>query len=433
MKIFLIDDDTFALNFLTRKLLRAGQADLSSFTNAHVALAAITDATTAIDLVFCDLQMPDMDGVEFVRHLVALGYGGCLAIVSGEDGRILRTVEKLAAAHGLRIVGALSKPASTVELAAVLERAAARPAPNGGPAQEAYPVDELRDALARGELINHYQPKIDLASGKVVGVEALVRWLHPREGLVFPDRFVSTAEQHGLIRELTATILVSALRQARRWHDEGLLLHMAVNVSMDDLVVLDFPDFVLSQAISARVPLTSLVLEVTESRLMADPVVPLDILTRLRLKRVGLSIDDFGTGHSSLAQLRDIPFDELKVDRGFIHGANRDPSLRAIVEGSVGMAREMGMRTVAEGVEDADDWDFVHDVGFDVAQGYFIAKPMPAAQLRAFIANWDERFRNLPRVRTNTSRPLNKGNGPAEYGPHIKERLASVSASLGFV
>lgn len=166
---------------------------------------------------------------------------------------------------------------------------------------------------------------------------------------------------------------------------------------MDNLGALDFPDFVAGEAAAAGVPLTSLVLEVTESRLMADTLAPLDILTRLRLKHIGLAVDDFGAGHSSLAQLRDIPFDELKVDRGFIHGAHGDPALRAIVDGSVGMARQMGIRSVAEGIEDIDDWHYVRAAGFDLGQGYFFGKPMPANEVPPGIEVWRRRHEALER------------------------------------
>jgi EAL domain-containing protein (putative c-di-GMP-specific phosphodiesterase class I)/FixJ family two-component response regulator len=387
MKMLLLDDDPFALALLTRQLSLAGHDDVVGFLDAEQALKAVGTAAGAIELLFCDLQMPGMDGVEFVRHLVAQGYAGGLVLVSGEEPRIVQTVQKLAAAHQLRVLGALAKPVLPAELRVVLGRAAASLGSPKRPVHEPIAVDELRAALVRGELINHYQPKVDLRSGEVVGVESLVRWTHPTHGLVFPDRFVQTAEQHGLIDALTATVLRGALGQARRWRDEGTNLHVAINVSMDNLRSLDFPDFVAAEARGAGVPLTSLILEVTESRLMTDPLAPLEILARLRLKHIGLAIDDFGTGHSSLSQLRDIPFDELKVDRGFIHGAHRDSSLRAIVEASVAMARQMGIRTVAEGVEDEEDWCYVRRAGFDMAQGYYIAKPMPGAQVTRWIAD----------------------------------------------
>lgn len=219
-------------------------------------------------------------------------------------------------------------------------------------------------------------------------MEALVRWHHPRDGLVFPDSFIALAEEHGLIDALTHRVLAMALQQARQWREAGLTLQMAVNISMDNLAALDFPDVVVQMAQESETALSSLVLEVTESRLMKDLRAPLDILTRLRLKRISLSIDDFGTGHSSLAQLRDIPFNELKLDRSFISGADKDPSLRAIVEATLAMAHQLGMKVVAEGVEDRADWDFLRALGCDVAQGYFIARPMLGHDIPLWHQRW---------------------------------------------
>jgi EAL domain-containing protein (putative c-di-GMP-specific phosphodiesterase class I) len=187
------------------------------------------------------------------------------------------------------------------------------------------------------------------------------------------------------------------LQQTRLWLDSGINLQVAVNVSTDNLNALEFPDFVEAAAKETGVSLSSLVLEVTESRLMSDSVAPLDVLTRLRLRRVGLSIDDFGTGHSSLVQLRDLPFDELKIDRSFVRGACHDKSLKAIVEASVHMAQQLGMKTVAEGVEDLLDWNFLRECGCDVAQGYFIGRPMTPAELPGWIAEWESRRPTLVR------------------------------------
>ena len=239
--------------------------------------------------------------------------------------------------------------------------------------------------------MNHYQPKVDLASGRIVGVETLVRWRHPEDGIVYPDQFIDVAEENGLINDLTRNVLVNALCDGSSWENKGVPVHLAVNVSMDNLTALEFPDFVACAIEVTGFPVTRLMLEVTESRLMRDPLAALDILTRLRLKRVGLSIDDFGTGHSSLAQLRDIPFTELKVDSSFVHGACRDASLQAILCASLRMAGQLNMRAVGEGVEDRDDWDFLQATGCQLAQGWFIGKPMPAEQLPAWVADWEQR------------------------------------------
>ncbi|MDP1680458.1 MAG: EAL domain-containing response regulator [Burkholderiales bacterium] len=393
MKILLIDDEPFALKLLSHQLEQLGFVDVISREHAADAMALLEFGTEAVGLILCDLQMPGMDGVEFIRQLVRIGYVGGLVLVSGEDERILQTAEKLSKAHRLNVFGTLQKPVSPEQLRQVLNKHPLRAAARA--ARKTYAPEELWRAITGGKLVNYYQPKVDLASGAVTGVETLVRWRHPEDDLVLPDQFIATAEEHGLIDELTRVVLTNALRQARIWQDAGLHLRVAVNVSMDNLGSLEFPDFVARAAAKAGVPPTSLVLEVTESRLMKNPQAVLDILTRLRLKRIGLSIDDFGTGHSSLAQLRDIPFDELKIDRSFVHGASRNSSLRAIFEASLGMARQLGMKTVAEGVEDREDWDFLRAAGCDIAQGYFIAKPMPAADLTGWLAEWEARYGKL--------------------------------------
>lgn len=394
MKVLLVDDDRFALKLLTRLLANYGFGNIVTHEHAADAVALLEFDNQAFDLILCDLQMPGMDGVEFIRQLVRIRYAGGLVLVSGEDTRILQTAEKLSKAHRLNVLGALKKPVSPEQLQQVLKNhhlpAAMWPA-----ASKTYAREALSQAITGDELVNYYQPKVDLVSGSVTGVETLVRWRHPVDGLVYPGQFIGMAEETGLIDDLTRIVLSGALRQARIWQDAGLHLCVAVNVSMDNLISLEFPDFVAQAVRQAGVPPTSLLLEVTESRLMKDPLAALDILTRLRLKHISLSIDDFGTGHSSLAQLRDIPFDELKVDRGFVHGAGRDPSLRALFEASLGMARQLGMKTVAEGVEDREDWDFLRLAGCDTAQGYFIARPMPGEELPCWIDDWDDRYRQF--------------------------------------
>lgn len=390
-RVLIVDDDRFILRLLARQFESIGIPEVHCFERTPEAVAHLTCASTSEDLVLCDLQMPEMDGVQFVRELARIGFAGGVVLVSGENERILHTAEKLASAHGLRVLGALHKPLAPAQLRHVLELHAARTATPPRAVRRTYGADEVRRAIAERQLVNHYQPKVDVATFKLAGVETLVRWRHPDDGLIYPDQFITTAEHSGLIDELMMAVLEGALAQARIWHGAGLPLHVAVNVSMENLASLDFPDFVAREAARAGVPVSSLVLEVTESRLMCDPRKPLDVLTRLRLKHIGLSIDDFGTGHSSLAQLRDIPFDELKIDRSFIHGAWREAALGVIVEASLGMARQLGMKTVAEGVEDRDDWNFLRAAGCDLAQGYFIGRPMPAEDLASWMSAWDAR------------------------------------------
>jgi EAL domain-containing protein (putative c-di-GMP-specific phosphodiesterase class I) len=397
MKILLVDDDPFVLKLLSTQLRTFGpkHVEVVCHDSGQAALGLL-EQDNSVGIVFCDLQMPEMDGVEFVRHLVRLSYAGSLVLFSGENSRTRQAVEQLARAHGLHVLGTLGKPVTTESLLRLLNAAIPEPKhPDTTPQAPLYAPADLQLAIRRGELRNYYQPKVELATGRVAGLEVLVRWQHPRDGLVMPCHFVPMSEEHGLVNSLGVEVLREALRDLRRWLDAGHQFDLAVNVPIDGVSSLDYPDFLVDQARAAGVPLHHLVLEITESRLMDNPQVQLDVLTRLRLKQVRLSIDDFGTGYSGLTQLRNLPFDELKIDRSFVHQATHIPSLRAILEASLGLARELGLRTVAEGVEDREDWDLLNASGCDMAQGYFIAKPMPGEEVDGWLAKWEVRRRTL--------------------------------------
>lgn len=393
LKIMLLDDESMMLKLHARMLENQGYTAITLCSSGQTALDLIDGSSERPNLILMDLNMPEMDGIEFVRHLVERKFVGSLVLISGEDERMLQTAEKLVQAHRISVLGHLQKPVSAQALMALLEKWA--PAAEGKQmaAKKSYSADEVRTAIVNGELVNYYQPKVAVDTGQVVGVETLVRWRHPTAGMIFPDQFIGVAESNGLIDDLTRVVLSSALAQAKEWQGAGLALKVAINVSMDNLASLDFADYVAGQSVAFGVAPRDVVLEVTESRLIGDLRSPLEILTRLRLKRFKLSIDDFGTGHSSLVQLRDIPFDELKIDRSFVHRACADETLRAIFDASLSLAKQLNMDVVAEGVEDAADWQFLRETGCNLAQGYFIGRPMPAADLPAWMDAWKARVR----------------------------------------
>jgi len=309
IKILILDDDTFMLKLLTRMLTKQGYTTVSACDNGRDALKRIDNADTCPDLILLDLNMPDMDGIEFVRYLVDRNYHGNLVLVSGEDERMLKTAEKLVHAHKIPMLGYLHKPVNPEKLSEILQKWEPYSATNQQQSdKKIYSAAEIQSAISNHELVNYYQPKVSVATGDVIGVETLVRWYHPEDGLILPDRFIHIAEQHGLINDLTGLVLRQALAQAKIWHRSGQVLRVAINVSMDNLTSLDFQDLVVKLVTENGLPPQKITLEVTESQLMgSDTRIPLEILTRLRLKRFHLSIDDFGTGHSSMAQLRDIP------------------------------------------------------------------------------------------------------------------------------
>jgi EAL domain-containing protein (putative c-di-GMP-specific phosphodiesterase class I) len=262
-----------------------------------------------------------------------------------------------------------------------------------GPALKIYSRDEIEGGIRRREMFNHYQPKVCLRTGDLLGVECLARWQHPEDGLVPPGLFIGVAERTGLIDDLARVTIAAALSEMHDLSLSGLKLKLSLNVSASLLSTMDFAGFVAAEASRASLSPRNVCLEVTESQIIADPRTPLEVLARLRILGFGLSIDDFGTGYSSFAQLSNIPFDELKIDRQFVHRASADPTARAIYDCSLALARSLPIRSVAEGVEDRADWDLVRSTGCDEAQGYLIARPMEASALPAWHKEWKARRR----------------------------------------
>jgi diguanylate cyclase (GGDEF)-like protein len=260
-------------------------------------------------------------------------------------------------------------------------------------------VEQLRAGMARGELVLHYQPKLDVELDLVTGVEALVRWQHPERGLLYPVAFVDLAEAFGLMSELTRRVLDAALLQCRAWQDAGVHVTVAVNVSPSDLVDELFPNEVAKLLTRYRLPSSSLVLEVTESLLMEDRERAAGVLTRLRDSGVGIAIDDYGTGYSSLAYLAELPVTELKLDRSFIASMTGSRRSTAIVTSTLQLAHALGLVLVAEGVEDQATVEALTELGCDVLQGYHLSRPLPPDQLTA----WLEARTRCPRDVTATA------------------------------
>ena len=247
-------------------------------------------------------------------------------------------------------------------------------------------IGELRGALEREELVLYYQPQLTLSSGRVLAVEALVRWQHPQRGLIPPDEFIPLVQETGLIKPLTHYVLDRALRQCRTWMDSGRPMRVAVNLAMRNLIDADLPDDVAALLKLNGVSADLLMLEITESAVISDPLRTEAVLVRLAKMGVRLSVDDFGTGYSSLTYLTRLPIHEIKIDRSFVTNMISSADKEVVVRSTIDLARNLGKQVVAEGVETAGVLERLERLGCHLVQGYYVSRPLPAEELDAWLA-----------------------------------------------
>ncbi len=360
-----IEDVARDAGFETERVL-----DGASFPQRYLAFAP--------SAVVLDLNLPGADGIELLRFLAAQKSKAKILLISGGDPRVLASARRLGGDLGLEAVGALQKPLGVEELEAFLASAAGKEA--------IVTQAELAAALEHGEFVLHYQPKARLRGGatpsyEIDGCEALLRWHHPRHGLITPNAFIPLAEEKGLIGSLTDYEFREAVTQAASWHREGLMLNVSVNLSPHLLTDLAIPERLHALVRENGVDPARITVEITETAAMADVTTATEILTRLRLKGFGLSIDDFGTGYSSLVELYRMPFNELKIDRCFITELDSDPEAQKIVRVIALLGHELGLTLCAEGVESEAAMTRLCTEGCERAQGYLIGRPVSAKEL----------------------------------------------------
>ncbi len=426
LHVLVVDDEPFVLNLTKRMLVSMGVKRISLAENGHEALRIVDASPEPPDVIVCDLNMPGMDGIELVRHLGEQQVSSGLLLVSGADERVLQTVEALARSHDLQVLGSLEKPIKPEPLKHFLS--AYDPTHRIARVIQPITAHELEEGLENDALHVVFQPKIRVATRSLVGVEALARWRHLERGTLGPGAFVPLAEELGKIETLTDALFAGAMAQAGEWRAAGLELQVAVNVSVDVLDSLDLPERLVACAEAEGVNPSQVIIAVTESRLMKDPRAPVEVLTRLRLKGIGLSIDDFGTGHSAMETLKRIPFSEVKIARGFVHGATDDPATRAILESSVALGKTLGLTVTADGVETQEDWDLVVALEVDIAQGHFVAEPMSGEELLSWSSRWAGELQELPvspGVRTPPAAAETAAVEPADTEP-IPRKLAAI-------
>lgn len=386
--VLVVDDDPLLCELVRSYFNRTGTAQVIVANNGQQALDFVEQCTNPFDLILLDLKMPIMDGIQFLRHMYQRDYHGAIGIISGESAAVLNLAMQLAKKHGLNVVGHLTKPLNPTLLDALISapRESQRGTVDDG--SITLTAGDLEIALRNRNIVAYYQPQMDAITGDLVGVEALARWQHPRLGVVPPGLFVSIAEEHGLMPLLTERMIENAIGDVEAL--EGVYRDITVSINLGAAVLANtaLPNNIATMVDRCGKKRAQFIFEVTESKLIDDSIDSMEVLARLDLLGFQLSLDDFGTQYSNIEQLKQYPFQELKIDRSFVSAATRDNRSRVLVESCVALGKQLGLRVVAEGVETIEDWNLMKSIDVDVLQGFLFAKPMPIEDLRSWATSY---------------------------------------------
>lgn len=369
-----LEDHDFQRHSLIRMLNSICMKEIYQASHGVEALE-ILNSVGKIDLIFCDLDMPKMDGIEFIRHLSTHDSSPSLIISSATDHAIIKSVEKMATEYGVSFLGLLDKPANVKQITELIKKHLSITTVHKADVIN-FTIEEILEGIEKKQFEPFFQPKVDFKSGMISGAEALARWIHPDHGVIAPYAFIEKLEYAGKIDLLTFQMLEKSASACRTWLDRGLNITVSVNLSLAGLEDPAIVEVITKIAHKAAIEPNQISLEITETAAMTDSGPALEILARLRMRGFGLSVDDYGTGFSSLKQLTRVPFSELKIDQSFVTGCTSDFDLFSIVKSSVEMARALGLKSVAEGIENQEEWDALMDIECNIGQGYFISRPI---------------------------------------------------------
>lgn len=388
-KILVIEDDDFQRTMIVSMLRTLGVVEICEASDGKQALEVLDAAVIPVDIALCDMNMPEMDGLEFMRHLGQMQSPVSILILSTLNKALLTSIEMMAKAYGINLLGVVEKPIPLAQLESLISRFER---PIIGMAKTAtstrsFSLEEILQGMRADQFEPFFQPKINLNTGGITGTEALVRWIHPEYGVISPYAFIGQLEQSKNIDELTIIMLEKSAAACCLFHDRGDAITVSVNLSMVSLDDAELARKITSVVKNAGLDPRYMILEITESAIMTDVAHALENLARLCMHGFSLSIDDYGTGYSSMQQLTRIAFSELKIDQSFVKDFVNNEALRIVVESSIEMAHKLNVKSVAEGVETRHDLQMLKSVGCDTAQGYFIAKPMSLGAFLEYCAS----------------------------------------------
>ncbi|NVD69635.1 EAL domain-containing protein [Duganella sp. BJB488] len=377
-------------------LVHLGVGRITQAPDGHTALRHFSAGITpAVDIAIIDLALPGMDALELIRRLSEAKSRVGVVVVGAQSNAVLFSVETMAAAYGINMLGAIGKPVIGSRLESLIADYLQPSEARAAAAREQVPhisFAEVGQGLQMREFDPYFQPKIELETGQVKGLEMFARWRHPLYGVLGPASFMQALEDNRRIDFLDWSMIEKSVAACRTLHDQGIPISFSINVDQSTLAHPQFMEQIAACLDRHRIMADYITFEMTESAVLTTDPHFLERLLRLRMKGFGLAIDDYGTGRSNLQLLARIPFSELKIDRSFVDGASKRQAIGTVLRSCLGLARNLDRRSVAVGVETKQDWDFLQGLGCTYAQGYYIAKPMPVEEFPAWLADWQHFF-----------------------------------------
>ncbi len=374
LKVLVVEDHSFQMEHITNCLSQIGVEQVLTATDGVKGLDCVAreqNSSTPIDLIICDLQMPNMDGIAFIRHLSINHYTGSLIILTAMDASLVSSVTQMIKEYKIKFIGSLHKPIDTkVLIEFIAEASEYTDTPLSPLLPEGVIESDLIDALLNNGLQSYFQPRFKFSDKSFAGIEALARLVLPSGRIVAPDCFLYLYDKLNKSAEFELQIYSQAFQLIKIWMQMGHPTQISINVGPSILADAHFYDDLLALVKRHGVPADLVTVEVTERTLIDNTAMAIEYLSRLRLNGFNLAIDDFGTGYSSFKQLELLPFNELKIDKSFMFGIEQDKQKQAIVKSTVELAKRLNLNTVAEGVETTEAWDMAKAYGCDLCQGY---------------------------------------------------------------
>lgn len=378
---------------LVELLGQLGASRVTDVPDGHLALQRLeTGIGPKVDVAIVDLALPGMDGLELLRNLGGFQNGPRLIVTGAQPANLLFSVETLALAFGVDLLGTVAKPVTAVKLKPLLDNYTPALRLEDRPTAPRFGFQDIGIGLQKRQFEPFFQPKIELATGQVKGLEAFARWRHPEHGVLGPASFIDALEQNNRVDFLDWSMIELSAERCRWFQDQGIPVPISLNLAPETLAHPAFVRQITACIQRHGIMPEYLTFEMPESSVLNTDPNFIERLVRLRMMGFGLAIDDYGTGRSNLQLLARIPFTELKIDRSFVDGASKRRPLGTVLRSCLGLAHNLERMSVAVGVETRQDWDFLQNLGCTYAQGYHIANPMEAAAFPGWLEDWRHFF-----------------------------------------